>query len=704
MPLAFLSPWFLAGLALLAVPIVVHLINRERRQPVVFPSLMFLRRVPHRAVRRRRLRHLLLFALRCLALVLLVAAFARPFLDRRTAGAAGGAGREVVILLDRSYSMGAADRWARATAAARQTVAALTPRDRATLVLFDEQPTTLVRGTADREALGAALAEARVGSGTTRYDPALAVAAQVLATSSLPRREAVLISDFQRAGWRGSDEARLPAGATLATVDVGAGPAGGAPGNVAVTGVELARDVEGGRERVAATARVVNAGGAEPREVAAQLEINGRVVESKLLRVDPNRAATIAFAPVPVAEGWSRATVRTGRDALPADNAFHFAVARGQVVRALVVEGRRARADASLYLRRALGVGARPPFDVGVSRAGTLRADDLAGRSVVILDDAPPDPAAARLLAAHVRRGGGLLVVLGDASAGRAWPAEAAALLPAAVGGVVDRSAQGGTRLGTVDRGHSVFAPFNAPRSGDLSAARVLRYRALEPARGASVLGRFADGAPALVEGTAGRGRVLVWASTLDTFWSDVAVQPVFVPFVHQMVRHAAGYRDAPPWLTVGQTLDLRADGALGATADGAPTTRNAVTWVVETPSGRTEQVGGTAGAAPALTLTEQGFYVVRRPDARTPTLTVAVNVDPTEADPARIEPAEVARAAAGRAAARAPIADAVTLTRADQERRQGAWWYLLIGALSLLAAETLLSNRLSRGTRRVTG
>src|SRR5215212_6163911 len=79
MPLAFLAPWFLAGLALLAVPIAVHLSNRERKQPVAFPSLMFLRQVPHRSVRRRRLRHLALFALRCLAVVLLVAAFARPF-------------------------------------------------------------------------------------------------------------------------------------------------------------------------------------------------------------------------------------------------------------------------------------------------------------------------------------------------------------------------------------------------------------------------------------------------------------------------------------------------------------------------------------------------------------------------------------------------------------------------------------------------
>ena len=687
MPLAFLTPWFLAGLALLAVPIAVHLINRERKQPVAFPSLMFLRQVPHRSVRRRRLRHLALFALRCLAIVLLAAAFARPFVGRAGAGPGGGLdGREVVILLDRSYSMGAGDRWVRATAAARRVVDALAPQDRATLVLFDEQPATVVQATADRTSLGAALGAVRVGSGATRYDPALALAAQVLATSRLPRREAVLVTDFQRGGWRGSDEARLPAGTALATVDVGAATREGA-GNVAVTGVDLARDVQAGRERVAPTARLVNAGDSEPRDVVAELEINGRVVESKSARVEPNGAASVTFAPVPVAEGWSRGTVRAGRDALPADNAFHFALARGQVVSVLLAEGPGARADASLFLRRALAVGNRPPFDVAVSRARTLRADDLTGRSVVILDDAPPDAATARLLAAHVRSGGGLLVVLGDASAARAWPGDAAQLLPAAIGDVVDRSPQGGTRLAAVDRTHPVFAPFNAPRSGDLAAARVLRYRALDPAADASVLARFADGAPALVERAVGRGRVVVWASTLDNFWSDLAVQPVFVPLVHQMTRHAAGYRDARPWLTVGQTLGLGAEGQ----AAGAG-------WAVETPSGKTIEVRGVGGAAPALTVSEQGFYVARRPDAAgAPALTVAANLDAAEADPARVEPAEIVRAVTAGGGSRASGAAAATLTREDQEERQGLWWYLLVGALTLLAAETLLSNRLSR-------
>src|SRR6516165_2222663 len=105
--MTFLTPAFFVGLAALAIPVLVHLIQRERKRVVEFPSLMFVRRIPYQSVRRRRIRHWALLALRLAALALIVAAFARPFLPRRagTTAVTGGA-REIVVLLDQSASMG----------------------------------------------------------------------------------------------------------------------------------------------------------------------------------------------------------------------------------------------------------------------------------------------------------------------------------------------------------------------------------------------------------------------------------------------------------------------------------------------------------------------------------------------------------------------------------------------------------------------
>src|SRR3954467_4235771 len=109
--MGLLAPAFLAGLLAVAIPVIVHMIHRERRETIAFPSLMFLRKIPYRSVRRQKLRHLLLLALRCLALAIIAAAFARPFL-RRAAGATASLSdaRELVILLDRSWSMANGER------------------------------------------------------------------------------------------------------------------------------------------------------------------------------------------------------------------------------------------------------------------------------------------------------------------------------------------------------------------------------------------------------------------------------------------------------------------------------------------------------------------------------------------------------------------------------------------------------------------
>src|SRR5687768_17921951 len=103
--MGLLAPLFLAGLLAVAVPILVHLVHRERKEPLAFPSLMFLRRVPFRSARRQRIRYWLLFMMRSLALILIAAAFARPWLQSTdaVAGAPAG-GKDIVLLVDRSYS------------------------------------------------------------------------------------------------------------------------------------------------------------------------------------------------------------------------------------------------------------------------------------------------------------------------------------------------------------------------------------------------------------------------------------------------------------------------------------------------------------------------------------------------------------------------------------------------------------------------
>ena len=149
--MGFLTPLFWIALAGAAIPVIIHLIQREKKNVVQFPSLMFLRRIPYQSVRRRRIRNWPLLLLRLAALALIVMAFTRPFLRTQalTAAASGGA-RDVVILLDRSYSLSLGDRWARASALARDRVQQLGAADRASIVLFDTGAEVLLRSTSDK--------------------------------------------------------------------------------------------------------------------------------------------------------------------------------------------------------------------------------------------------------------------------------------------------------------------------------------------------------------------------------------------------------------------------------------------------------------------------------------------------------------------------------------------------------------------------
>src|SRR5688572_20140597 len=256
--MGFVAPFVLAGLAALAIPVLIHLIQRERKRVVEFPSLMFLRRIPYQSVRRRRIRDWALLAMRLAALALIVAAFARPFFKRDSLAAAAQQGaREAVILVDTSYSMEYGDRWSRARSAARDAIAGLGAGDKASLVFFSSGAEVAVRSSGDRGRLEAGLATGATGPGATRFAPALKVAAGLLAESALPRREIVLISDFQRRGWEqtpGRDDVKLPERTVLTPVNV----ASGETSNLSVTPISLQRSRFENHDRIAVTAGVVN--------------------------------------------------------------------------------------------------------------------------------------------------------------------------------------------------------------------------------------------------------------------------------------------------------------------------------------------------------------------------------------------------------------------------------------------------------------
>jgi hypothetical protein len=684
--MSFLTPLFLIGLGALAVPVIIHLIQRERKNVVQFPSLMFLQRIPYQSVQRRRIRNWPLLLLRLAALVLIVAAFARPFLRKQAlAAAATNGAREVVILLDNSYSMGYGDRWSRATAAARDAIAHVGPSDRASVVFFSSGPEVALRSTPDRSRLNAAVASGKPSAGATRYGPALKLAGSILSESSLPGRDVILISDFQRTGWKGAEGVRLPDGATLKPQPI----TDSSTSNLSITPVSLQRSTFSEQDRVTVTAGVTNHSASAAPNVELSLEIDGRAVQTEHVSVEPNSSGSVTFAPFTPAARNTRGTVRIAADKLTLDNAFNFVVSPKDSVRIIVAERPGAPRDTSLYLTRALALGETPPFEIVSRSIDSLTTEDLQRASVVILNDVPVAQLTAERLGSFVTRGGGLLVALGSRAT---WPTAggSADILGATLGQPVDRTTGQAARLGALEYGDPIFEAFRAPRSGDFSGARVYSYRAVTPTKDGQILARFDDGAPALVARRVGNGRVLLWTSSLDLEGNDLPVKAVFLPFVHRMVTTLASYTERPSWLTVGDVLEA------GRTAPVPGVSRPVQPRVVLTPSG--ERVTLDGEGPDVLELSEQGFYEVRAQgrDAAPP-MTVASNVDLSESDLTPMDPQEVVAGVLGRAGGAAPPGTNVSTTDQEQERNQRVWWYLLFAGVMILGVETLVGNRISR-------
>ena len=698
--MSFLAPALLAALAAIAIPIVVHLVQRDRRRVVEFPSLMFLRKIPNQSVKRRAIRHWPLLLLRIAAFALLALAFARPFWPSAGAAAAAGAGREVIVLIDTSHSMAYGGVWARAQEAARQAVGELGPGDRGTVAFFASDVEVGVRAASERAALVAAIDRATPGAGSTRYGPALRAAAGLLESSALPRREIVLISDFQKSGWDREQETQLPPGVTLKTVPVGEA----STSNASIVAMTFARQEAAGGERVTASARVVNrsAAAVEGREIV--LEVDGHREDSRQVSLAPGAVGTIEFAPFTLGGKPARVTARLAADSLPIDDVFHAVIEAGGRIPVLIVEAANPAPDASLYLARALAVGNEPGFETTVTSVDRVTPEQIGAASVVILNDTrPPSGAAGRTLDARVRAGMGLLVAAGDRSS---WPDDGPDLLACRPGAPVDRSGTTGGALGFVDYGHPVFEVFAAPRSGDLTGARMFRYRQCAPAQGATVIARFDDGTAALVERRVDSGTVLTWTSSLDSYWNDLALRPVFLPFVHQAMKHLGRYAEARAWRTVGEIFDAadrrssRGSG-LGARDSGLGarnTDRTAVTLsrpTVLAPSGKTVEFADAARNT--FTLEEPGFYEVRTGGEKAGEgVAVAVNVSAEESDLTLFDPAELT-AAVTPGAGSAATAAAQPLTPEDYERRQSVWWYLLAAGVVLLAVEALVAGRFPR-------
>jgi hypothetical protein len=531
-----LAPLFLLGSLAVAIPIALHLL-RQRADPVQpFSAVQLLQHSRVEQARRRRLRDVLLFALRAAALIVLAVAFARPYLR----GVSPLDPPVTVVVADVSGSLSDPSRTARLRDLAVAAIDRAAASDAVALVQFSSAADVLVAPTRDHGAARAAAVHLAPGFGSTSYRAGLAKAAELVAR---PGGHIVVVTDLQTAGWTDGPDVPLRPDVPVEIADVGP-----LPPDLAV----LALD----RDSTGKTIARVRAGSVV-RQVPVRFEINGEVKATATAAIDPSGTGQ-ASAAIAVPDGAAVRALVDDPNGLRADDE-RWLVA-GERSRATVVVVTSPSADRDgVYVQRALQALDGPrAVNVVMRTADRVQSDGVATGTtgVILVGTSGLDRRGVERLADYVRNGGGLLLAAG--------PGVTPELIAAGFGEDMPRirprsAAAGAASLVASDTRHPALAVF-AERPGAFADARFTRSAELRGTEKSDVLARFDTGEPALIASAYGKGRVVVLASDMANRWNDLALQPAFVPLLGELVAWIGGASRGPQSLVAGQSPLAGAD------------------------------------------------------------------------------------------------------------------------------------------------
>lgn len=722
--MTFAAPLFLLAVLAGAIPVVLHMINRQKVKDLPFPTLIFLRLSVEKTRRRRRIQDVLLMLLRLAVMVLLALGLARPALTSLSSLFAGGATSAVAIVLDNSASMGMIDQDSRrfdtALRACEQILGEL--RDGDLIGLFI--PCGPVLPEQDklertREKATQILSQVKVSYEKANLGVKLLEARSLLAKSNAPNKQIYLISDMQSLSFdalKKLDE--LPKGAAGAEAAAGDGAPDTEQGldipiivvdvhrtpkpNAAVQNVSLETTVPVAGMPVKAGVEVFNASSvAVSRVVELYLDGNKEAVSPEL-KIEPGGRATHEFTFRFERGGLHKGEVRlAGEDGSKLDDRRWFSMEVDQGIPVAVVKPQRheiSYLEDSFYLEQALTPARNGGWALRVTplTASDLLSEPLQNYRVLYLVNLPAlSGDAAERVRAFLEDGGSVVWIAGDRVDADAYnqmnQAADGRLLPAPLVGV--RAPEPGSGVDSwsisyLEKQHPALRQLVEPASLYQS---VLVYKHVRidvgPQSDAMVLARLSDGEPLFVQRGVGRGKSLFWGTSVHVGWTNFPLKNLFLPLLARMTFFLSGAEQVRHEGLAGVPITLRFE------KESQPLGVELQPPTGETIRLQTKEEGGAQEFRYAETH-EIGIYLLRVLDARKPIQAAfAVNVDPDEANPQKIEPDEFRQRLGKSPVIYAENPDDLTSTFKLLREGRSLWGMFLTCVLVALVFETLLSN-----------
>ncbi len=537
--MSLLAPLFLLGLLSALLPWWLHRLSASNPPQADFGSSRFLEETISTSSKKKRTRYWWLLALRVLFVGLLSLLFAQPVIERLRA--AGTSNVRHILLIDTSLSQNLNGRWARSLEIADDILDKASSADQAIVISASDR---FIQAQDDDSIESARV---RLGSLTPQntrldYGRIASAVASAAATSADSNNHLHIITDAQASA--------LPDRFTALAVDkVQAlnvySSASADDANTSVTG-----KLEASRNETANIVAIVNNYGNNNATRTLQVLADNVVLASKELLLSANSNIVHRFENIDISEASAQLTIQISpQDSLKEDDRWLLPLPNKDKTELTIIVANNEPSVSGTYVKAAIESDVR--FKTRILEADRFTKSD-AGNLIIVPDASALSDRAAGRLRDYIEEGGNVLVAVGS----KPHSAAARSLLGVTSAMQTDQSDNESTTfnsVGAIDQTHQTTSGLES----NWRSISIVRHQALQPDLTDRSIIKLSDGSPLLIEKRIGAGKMILLATALDTRWTDLPTDSVFVAFVIKSIDYLGGDIAATSYRSTGDAISV---------------------------------------------------------------------------------------------------------------------------------------------------
>lgn len=547
--LNFLNPTILIALTAAVIPILIHLLNRQKKMEIRFSTVVFLKKLARKEMRRLKLRQFLLLLIRTLIIAFLVLSFARPSLKQETVYVSGNSATEAVVIVDNSLSMNRLNFTGNLLANARQwwlNLAQIFKVGDRISVIFGVSPLQVL---AERENYSSSLwekvaKEIQPSYLSTDLNEATFKALDIFEKSHLANRELFYISDFQQSVFN-IQKSLARENKSLENLKIYYLPVKTSQSeNISLDSVRLVNQLIEKNQVLAIEVFVKNRNGEKKLNSLVSLIINNARIAQKNVDLDPDQLRRLKFETVLNASGFVDGFIECENDDLLEDNRtyFNFFVPEHLKILHLVPDSN-FESFIPIILKPAIE---QEIFDYTKKYLIDWKDISILPYQAIILEgiDQIPDGLIDRIKQ-YMDAGNSLLIIPGDRISQTNYNM---LLKKTKVGQIMSRRGKPGefksfVSMGKIDWNHPIFEGLFESRK-QLNPTNFYGYYLMQPSVKGEIIISLENGDPLLVMAQDKEGYSYLLTTPLQPDWTNLVVKGFVVPLIFRMMYYAASEDD----------------------------------------------------------------------------------------------------------------------------------------------------------------